>query len=111
MAVSLQKAGSADGSESVVGAKVAVDPRLKPAAHEFEASLMKELLEPLLHDPLFAGPGDRENPEGGGNALLSFGAQALAQAISDRGGFGIAEKILANLEPKGKGNPDRMRSF
>ncbi len=33
------------------GAKT--DPRLKPAAHEFEACLMKEFLEPLQRDALF----------------------------------------------------------
>lgn len=72
-----------------------LDPRLKPAAHEFEASLMKELLEPLQRDPLFAG-GDK-SADGSDNALTSFGSEALARAISDRGGFGIADKILAHF--------------
>jgi flagellar protein FlgJ len=75
----------------------ALDPRLKPAAHEFEASLMKELLEPLQHDPLFDDRTDSESSDGSGNALVSFGSEALAKAISDRGGFGIANKILAHF--------------
>jgi flagellar protein FlgJ len=75
----------------------APDPRLKPAAREFEASLMKELLEPLQHDPLFGGGNVAESADGSGNALMSFGSEALAKAISDRGGFGIANSILAHF--------------
>ena len=81
-----------------------MDPRLKPAAHEFEASLMKELLEPLQHDPLFeSGAGD-ESADGSDNALMSYGSEALARAISDRGGFGIADRILAHFEKKAPGS-------
>lgn len=78
----------------------AADPRLKPAAHEFEASLMKELLEPMQHDSLFDDAGDPDSPEGSDNALMSFGTEGLAKAISDRGGFGIASKILAHFSPE-----------
>jgi peptidoglycan hydrolase FlgJ len=85
-----------------IAARPALDPRLKPAAHEFEASLMKELLEPLQHDPLTENSADAESPDGSGNALVSFGAEALAKAISDRGGFGIADKILAHFAEREK---------
>ena len=77
------------------------DPRLKPAAHEFEACLMKEFLKPLQRDPLF-GDGTASS-EGSDNALMSFGTQALAQAISERGGLGIATKIIQQLEGKAGG--------
>ena len=89
------------GTEAQGGNEPALDPRLKPAAREFEASLMKELLEPLQHDPLFQE--GSEGAEGSDNALMSFGSGALAQAISDRGGFGIADKILAELAQRQKG--------
>jgi len=72
----------------------ATDPRLKPAAHEFEACLMKEFLEPLQKDVLFGEGGDDSNSGGSSNALMSFGSEALARALSERGGFGIAAKIL-----------------
>jgi peptidoglycan hydrolase FlgJ len=79
----------------------APDPRLKPAAHEFEACLMKEFLEPLQHDALFADEKDQgsgaETGEGSQNALMSFGSEALAKAISERGGFGIASKIIGHF--------------
>ncbi|MFZ0632949.1 MAG: hypothetical protein WA399_20665 [Acidobacteriaceae bacterium] len=73
------------------------DPRLQPAAHEFEACLMKEFLKPLQQDPLFDDGSDPASSEGSDNALMSFGSEALARAISDRGGFGIATKIIGQL--------------
>jgi peptidoglycan hydrolase FlgJ len=72
------------------------NPKLKSAAHEFEASLMKEFLKPLEHDSLFAEdkPEGSDDEQGSAGALMSFGSQAMAKAISERGGFGIATKIL-----------------
>ena len=83
------------------GAGDALSPRLKSAAHEFEASLMQEFLKPLQHDALFSSSDaagfkaeDDNEDAGSGGALMSFGTQAMAKAISERGGFGIATKIL-----------------
>lgn len=72
------------------------DPRLKSAAHEFEASLMQEFLKPLQQDSLFA-PEDSDGDTGSSGALMSFGSEALAKAISERGGFGIATQILSHF--------------
>jgi hypothetical protein len=83
------------GAGMATGAGSGVDPRLKPAAHEFEACLMKEFLEPLQKkDALFGEEGEDAGGEGSGNALMGYGAEALARGISERGGFGIAAKIL-----------------
>ena len=95
------------GGSAASGGLGAADPRLKPAAHEFEACLMKEFLEPLQHDALF---GDGEDGDGGesensSSALMSFGSQALAKAISERGGFGIAEKIIGHFAGGNSGIP------
>lgn len=89
-------------------AQSAISPKLKTAAHEFEASLMQELLKPLQHDPLFApdsssGAGDTDgDDQGSSGALMSFGSEALAQAISEHGGFGIATKILDHFRTEAK---------
>jgi hypothetical protein len=77
-------------------------PKLKSAAHEFEASLFQELLKPLQEDPLFTSDGsgisggsaDESDDQNSSNALMNFGSEAMAKAISERGGFGIATKIL-----------------
>ena len=89
-------------------AQSGVSPRLKTAAHQFEASLMQELLKPLQHDPLFAPDSSSEAGDAGGDdqgsagALMSFGSEALAQAISEHGGFGIATKILDHFRTEAK---------
>jgi len=98
------------------GGSSPLDPRLKPASHEFEACLMKEFLEPLQHDALFSDSGDGHDGsgEGSGNALMSFGSEALAKAISERGGFGIATKILDHFHQgsaSGHGQPAAVKSF
>jgi peptidoglycan hydrolase FlgJ len=90
------------------------DPRLRPAAHEFEACLMKEFLKPLEHDALFSdtkgGDNGDDSGEGSGNALMSFGSEALAKAISERGGFGIAAKILDHFKQGNGGGPAKTGS-
>jgi Rod binding domain-containing protein len=68
----------------------ATDPKLERAAHEFEASLMAELLKPLQADGDGSGTGS-------GGALQGFASESLARAISEQGGFGIADRILRQL--------------
>ncbi len=74
-------------------------PKLVHAAHEFEAQMMKELLKPLTNsDPL---TGDDEGADGvldsgagSGGTLGEFASESLGKALSERGGFGIADRIL-----------------
>lgn len=94
-------AAGGEGVDSARGEKTGFgsgpDPRLRPAAHQFEACLMKEFLEPLQHDALF-DDGDGQGGDDSSSALMSFASEGLARAISDRGGFGIAEKLIGQLE-------------
>jgi len=107
--------GAAAITGAVGNAAPGVDPRLRPAAHAFEACLMKEFLEPLQKDPLFGDDGDGAEGAGGGSgegsngALMSFGSEALARAISERGGFGIATKIIEQLGSGGGSKTDLGR--
>jgi Rod binding domain-containing protein len=67
------------------------------AAHEFEASMMKELMGPLV-----SGGGSLDgDSEDSASALTSFAGEALGKAISEHGGFGIATKILHQLSAAG----------
>jgi Rod binding domain-containing protein len=70
-------------------------PRLVKAAHEFEAAMMTELMGPLEpgHDSLGGGDDD----SGSSSALDSFAGEALGKAISEHGGFGIANSIIRQL--------------
>lgn len=86
------------------------EPRLYKAAHEFEAQLMKELLAPMVH----AAGTDEESDSGSAGALGDFAGQALGEAISLRGGLGIADSILRQLAPAESGSertsdPARMK--
>lgn len=82
------------------------NPKLVRAAHEFEAQMMKELLAPMTSgDPLAGDDGSSGlalgSGSGSGGALADFAAQALGQALSERGGFGIADRIVRELDHAG----------
>lgn len=83
--------------QSSPGAAYAKDPKLERSAHEFEASLMAELLKPLQEGDGLSGE-DSDSGSGSGGALAGFASESLARAISERGGFGIADRVLHQLE-------------
>jgi Rod binding domain-containing protein len=96
------KSKNADESRHIPSA------RLQDAAHQFEASLMQELMEPLGHDAL-SGDGDSDQDEsadasrgGSTDALASFAREAMAKSLSAQGGFGIARTILHSLATSGR---------
>jgi Rod binding domain-containing protein len=103
-----QAAATAPSSALSVPASSAPSPKLVKAAHEFEAQMMKELLAPMTgSDPLFGDEDDDGGDSGpalgsgsgSGGALADFASEALGQALSERGGFGIANKIIRQLAP------------
>jgi Rod binding domain-containing protein len=73
-------------------------PRLVRAAHEFEAQMMKELLKPMTGNDALTGEEDGPGGDSGSNgALGEFASEALAQALSQHGGFGMADRIVHDL--------------
>ena len=70
-------------------------PRLLRAAEEFEGQMMKELLKPL-NQPDALTSAD-ESGDGSTGALGDFAKEALGQALSRQGGFGIANSIVGQL--------------
>ncbi len=79
----------------------APSPRLVRAAHEFEGQMMKELLSPMLHGDALMGAEDGDSDAGSNGALGEFATEALGQAMSERGGFGIANGIVRDLTQSG----------
>lgn len=73
------------------------EPRLVKAAHEFEAQLMKELLRPMVQSEGIGEDAD----SGSEGALSDFGAEALGQGLSSRGGLGIADELIRSLSRNG----------
>lgn len=81
----------------------APSPRLLRAAHEFEGQMMQELLKPMMRGDALTGAeeDDSDSGAGSGGALGEFASEMLGQALSERGGFGIADRILRELSPSG----------
>jgi flagellar protein FlgJ len=80
--------------------------RLVSAAHQFEASMMSELMKPLMENSLFEDDDSSAlvgQGAGGSNALKGFASEAFARSLSEHGGLGIARQIIARLssEPDG----------
>jgi Rod binding domain-containing protein len=68
------------------------------AAHEFEAQMMKELIKPLNRGSSLTGTDAAGDDDSGSNgALGEFASEALGQALSEHGGFGIASSIVKQL--------------
>ena len=75
--------------------------RMVTAAHEFEAQMMKELIEPLSSGASLMGSDDEESETGSNSALGDYAGQVLGQALSQQGGFGIANKLIGSLSRNG----------
>jgi len=90
-------------ADAVMGQAGAVaPPRLVRAAHEFEGQMMKELLKPMTGgDALTGTEDDSDSGEGSEGALSEFASEALGQGLSQRGGFGIAGRIVKELSQSG----------
>ena len=74
-------------------------PRLVRAAHEFEAQMMKELLQPMTDKSVLIG--DDDSDSGSNAALGQFASEALGKALSQGGGFGIARSLIHDLSHSG----------
>jgi len=68
--------------------------KTEKAARDFEALLLGPVLDALQKS--FAGGEDGKTP--GASDYRHMGTQALAQAIADRGGIGIAKLLVSHLE-------------
>ncbi len=91
------------GGEDANQSAAAPSPRLVRAAHEFEGQMMKELLKPMTDGDALTGTedSDADSGAGSGGALSGFASEALGQALSNRGGFGIADRIVRELSHSG----------
>jgi Rod binding domain-containing protein len=71
--------------------------KLVDAAQQFEGMLLQELLKPMRSGE---DGWDEEKSDGTNDTLSSFGTEAVAKAISSRGGLGIARQIVQQLGEK-----------
>jgi len=75
---------------------VPTSPKLAKAAREFEAILLQGWLEKMNQS--FAGLEKSQDPAH--DTLSSLGTQAIAGALAARGGIGIADMILHQLQAR-----------
>lgn len=100
-----------EGMQASPAAPAEPNPKLVKAAHEFEGQMMKELLQPMMQGDALTGDEDGGDDDsaglglgsgsGSGGALAEFASETLGQALSQRGGFGIADRIIAELSRNG----------
>ena len=109
---SLMALSAANNGSSPAARDAQLDPKLVAAAHQFEASMMAELLKPLNSGQGLGGEDDEggaaegsgslsdltSSADGSGGALMSFGSEALAKALSEKGGLGVARRVLDHFE-------------
>ena len=62
--------------------------------------MMQELLKPMTSGNGLDGE-DGDSASGSGGALGEFASEALGQALSEQGGFGIATGIVRELSHSG----------
>jgi Rod binding domain-containing protein len=99
--------GALTGTNTGPGQGVkAPSPKLVHAAHEFEAQMMKELLKPMANgDPLIGddegADGMLDSGAGSDGTLGEFASESLGKALSERGGFGIADRIVSQISHSG----------
>jgi flagellar protein FlgJ len=83
--------------------------KLVDAAQQFEAAMLQELLKPLQHGQDSWG-GEVKSDDSASDTISSFGAEAMAKAISKGGGFGIAKQIVSKVTLEHARNAEKKTS-
>ncbi|HWG19008.1 MAG TPA: hypothetical protein VG225_00675 [Terracidiphilus sp.] len=86
------------GGAGIVERAASPQPRLVHAAHEFEGQMLKELLKPMTASDGLTGD---ESDSGCGGILGEFASEAFGKALSEQGGFGLADRIVGQLSHSG----------
>ena len=70
--------------------------KLVDAAQQFEATMLQELLKPMQHGQSSWGD-EQKSEDSASDTISSFGTEAIAKAISKGGGFGIARRVVEQV--------------
>lgn len=94
--------------------ETAQNARMVKAAHQFEASMMDELMKPLMENSLFDDDDSSTlvgQGSGSGNALMGFASESFAGSLSEHGGLGIARQIISHLRAQPGGNGSQVKQL
>ena len=87
---------TAEMSSHATGAEAQSHAKLADAAQQFEAMMLQELLKPLQAGQDGWG-GKQQNDDAGSDTVSSLGVEAVAKAIAQRGGLGIAKQVIRQV--------------
>jgi Rod binding domain-containing protein len=94
------------GGASAIGVDqvAARQAKLVDAAHQFEGVLLGEMLKSMQTDKdgMSSDSDSGDEDKGSSDTLRSYGTEAVAKAISQGGGFGIAKQIIAKVTKEDK---------
>lgn len=93
MALTIDPSPSAANGETAAAPQPAA--RLRKSAQEFEAILLQSWLEKMNQSFV----GSSESQDAAHDTVSSLGTQAIASALAARGGIGIANMLLRQLQP------------
>jgi len=72
--------------------------KLADAAQQFEGMLLQEMLKPMRSDKEDGGwSGEDNDSDSGEDTINSFGIEAVAKAIAQGGGLGIARQVIQQV--------------
>jgi flagellar protein FlgJ len=71
--------------------------KLVDAAQQFEGMMLQEMLKPMRGGEGSWGGDDKSDDDSTADTISSFGTEALAKSISEKGGFGIAKQVIAQV--------------
>jgi flagellar protein FlgJ len=98
-------------------AETAWKAKLTEGAHQFEAMMLEQMMKPLQFG---GGPGsdpdsgesstglDGEKPDAASDVVRSFGTEALAKAIANGGGLGLAQQIIRQVTAEHDSNATKV---
>jgi len=69
--------------------------KLTDAAQQFEGIFLQQILKPLQSDK--SGWGDDDSSDSANDTFSSMGTEAVAKAISSKGGLGIAKQVIHQI--------------
>jgi peptidoglycan hydrolase FlgJ len=84
-------------SQATLGLDVQKQAKLTDAAQQFEAMMLQEMLKPMRKEQSSWGDDESSEDDSASDTISSFGAEAFAKAISKEGGFGIAKKVISQV--------------
>jgi flagellar protein FlgJ len=71
--------------------------KLVDAAQQFEGMMLQEMLKPMRGGQDSWGGDEKSDEDSAADTITSFGTEALAKSISEKGGFGIAKQVIAQV--------------